>query len=199
MMMTAREKNSSALTLFVAVTLVTAVVMVVPVVYFIPRVIMEIARHRLTGVETVTDQGRAPMNRVSHTHRTPTAKKEDRVIVRMNVDTLYSSGWFDLSKEPVIIHVPETDGRYYSLQFNDSYTNAFAFIGKRATGSGEGYFALAGPGWKGTLPAGVKRIDSPTNLVWMIGRTMFYGKDDIENVKKLQSQMTFTPLGEFKM
>ena len=56
-MMTAREKNSSALTLFVAVTLVTAVVMVVPVVYFIPRVIMEIARHRLTGVETVTDQG----------------------------------------------------------------------------------------------------------------------------------------------
>ncbi|HDP79662.1 MAG TPA: DUF1254 domain-containing protein [Spirochaetes bacterium] len=198
-MKSVEKRKSSALMLFVAVTVVTAAVMILPIVYFIPRVIMEIARYRLTGVETVTDQGRAPMNRVSHTHRTPTAKKEDRVIVRMNVDTFYSSGWFNLKNGPVIIHVPATDGRYYSLQFNDAYTNAFAFIGKRTTGSGEGYFALTGPGWKGELPSGVKRIDAPTNLVWMIGRTMFYGKEDIEYVKQLQSGITFTSLDKFKI
>jgi hypothetical protein len=197
--MTTEKKKYSNLALFAAVTLITAVVMTFPIIYFIPRVIMEIARYKLTSVKSVTDEGRAPMNRVSHTHRTPTPKKEDRVIVRMNVDTFYSSGWFDLEKEPIIIHMPATDGRYYSFQFNDSYSNSFAFIGKRTTGSGEGYFALTGPGWKGDLPAGVKRIDSPTNLVWIIGRTMFNGRDDIEYVKKLQSQMTFTPLGEFSM
>ncbi len=197
-MMTAKKRKYSTLGLFAAVTLITAAVMIFPIIYFIPRLIMEVARHKLTSVESVTDGGKAPMNHISHTHRTPTAKKEDRLIVRMNVDTFYSSGWFELDRGPFIIHVPKTDGRYYSLQFNDSYTNAFAFIGKRATGSGEGYYALTGPGWNGKLPGGVKKIESPTNLVWVIGRTMFFGKDDIEYVKKLQSQMTFTPISDFK-
>ncbi len=185
--------------LFALVSLVTAVILVFPIIYYIPRIIMEVARLKLTNVESVTDHGKAPMNHISHSGRTPTANREDRVIVRMNVDTFYSSGWFDLGKGPFIVHVPRTDGRYYSFQFNDSYTNAFAFIGKRATGSGEGYYALTGPGWKGKLPDGVKKIESPTNLVWVIGRIIFYGKDDIEYVKKLQSQITFTPLDEFKM
>lgn len=185
--------------LFAAVTLATAVILTFPIIYYIPRLVMEVARYKLTNVKSVTDGGKAPMNHISHTRRTPTAKKEDRLIVRMNVDTFYSSGWFDLGNGPFIVHVPETDGRYYSLQFNDSYTNAFAFIGKRATGSGEGYYALTGPGWQGELPKGVKRIEAPTNLVWVIGRTMFFGKEDIEYVKKLQSQITFTPIRDLKL
>ncbi|MCU0844760.1 MAG: DUF1254 domain-containing protein [Spirochaetes bacterium] len=197
-MMATKERKSSTLMLFAAVTLVTAAVMTFPIIYFIPRVIMEVARLKLTNVDSVTDRGKAPMDHISHSNRTPTANREDRVIVRMNVDTLYSSGWFDLEKGPFIIHVPRTDGRYYSFQFNDSYTNAFAFIGKRATGSDEGYYALTGPGWKGKLPDGIKKIEAPTNIVWVIGRTIFYGKNDIEYVKKLQSQITFTPLDEFK-
>ena len=85
------------------------------------------------------------------------------------------------------------------MQFNDSWTNAFAYIGKRATGSEEGYYAIVGPDWKGDLPEGVKRIVSPTNLIWVIGRTMYFGKDDIERVKAIQKQITFTPLSRFTM
>ncbi|MCK5683455.1 DUF1254 domain-containing protein [bacterium] len=181
--------------LFVITTILTAVLLIMPVIYFVPRVIMLGAQYKLTNTDTVTNEGKAPLNSISHTHRFPTAK--DRIIVRLNTDTFYSSGWFELKKEPFIVHVPKTDGRYYSLQLNDSWTNAFDYIGKRATGSKEGYYAITGPNWKGELPPNIKKITAPTNLIWVIGRTMFFGEKDIEKVIAIQNQITFTPLSKF--
>jgi hypothetical protein len=113
-------------------------------IFFLPRVVMLIAQRKLASVEQVTDEGKAPVNQVSHTHRLVTA--DDRVIVR------------------------------------------------RATGPGAGTYAIAGPGWQGTLPPNVKRIDAPTNTVWLIGRTMVHGPADIPEVTALQAQITRAPL-----
>ena len=41
-----------------------------------------------------------------------------------------------------MLHVPDTDDRYYVLQFVDAWTNNFAYIGRRATGTAEAEFLL---------------------------------------------------------
>src|SRR5262249_23083345 len=48
--------------------------------------------------------------------------------------------------------------------------------------------------WKGTLPDGVKRLDSPTNAVWLLGRTLIDGKEDLPAVHALQDQYALTRL-----
>ena len=53
---------------------------------------------------------------------------EDREVVSPNNDTLYSIAWLDLEKEPVVLHVPDTKGRYYVMQLLDAYTNNFKNI-----------------------------------------------------------------------
>jgi hypothetical protein len=87
---------------------------------------------------------------------------EESGYVTPNVNTVYGFGFMDLGPEPVILTVPNSKGRYYMVEILDAYSNAFAYAGGVATGYEGGTFALIGPGWKGTLPAGIRRIDSPT-------------------------------------
>ena len=82
--------------------------------------------------------------------------------VTPNVNVIYGFGFLDLGPEPIILSVPDSKGRYYLVEIVDMYSNAFAYAGGTATGYKGGKFALVGPGFKGTLPAGVQRIDCPT-------------------------------------
>lgn len=115
-------------------------------------------------------------------------------IVRPNVDTLYSMAWLDLADEPVILGVPDTHGKYYLMELLDPWTNVFASIGARTTGTEAGAFAIAGPLWNGRLPAGVKRIDAPDNTVWVLGRTQTNGPKDYPLVHAIQNGYTLSPL-----
>ncbi len=119
------------------------------------------------------------------------------IIVSPNADTLYSTAFLDLAKEPMVLHVPDTQGRFYLMQIMDAWTNVFASPGKRTTGTNAGDFAIVGPGWKGALPPGVKKIQASTNLVWIIGRTQCNGKDDYAAVNAIQRQYTLTPLSAY--
>ena len=98
-----------------------------------------------------------------------------RTVVLPNHDTTYTVGRIQLADGARVLDVPNTAGRYYVIQLLDAYSNTFAYVGRRTTGTRPGSYAIVPPGFKGSLPAGVKRIQSPTNLVWVLGRTLVAG------------------------
>jgi hypothetical protein len=138
-----------------------------------------------------------PTNRLVHVSAFPDANF--RLIVRPNADTLYTNAWIDVSKEPMLLHVPDSGGRFYLLQFMDAWTETFADPGKRTTGTSESWFAIAGPGWHGELPAHVTRIDAPTGQVWLLGRTQTNGASDYGSVHVFQRGMRLVPLSQYSV
>ncbi|HWU08596.1 MAG TPA: DUF1254 domain-containing protein [Streptomyces sp.] len=103
----------------------------------------------------------------------------------------------DLSGGPVRLHVPDTGGAYYVLQFVDAWGNAFAYLGPRATGTGEGDWMIVPPGWAGTVPDVVSGvIDAPTSVVSVVGRLACHGPEDMPRVRALQQELTLTHLGD---
>jgi hypothetical protein len=124
------------------------------------------------------------------------SKPSDKA-VGPNIDTLYGFAWLDLTAEPQLIRVPDTNDRYYCIQLIDAYANTFQYIGRRATGTKEGTYAIVGPGWKGTLPTGVQRIDTPTNLVLAFTRTLVAGDADLPAAQAIQRQYSLAPLSSY--
>ena len=104
----------------------------------------------------------------------------------------------DLRAEPLVLTVPTVNkGRYFSVQLVDLYTFNFAYIGSRATGN-DGDFLVAGPGWTGEAPAGVKTvIRSETELALAAYRTQLFNPGDIENVKRVQAGYKVQSLSAF--
>jgi len=111
-----------------------------------------------------------------------------------NVDTLYGFAWIDLKTEPVVLDVPDTADRYYSIQLIDAYENTFAYVGRRATGTATGTYVIAGPGWSGNVPAGAKLIQAPTGLVLALTRTLVRGAADAPVATELQVHYSLAPL-----
>ncbi|EHP44495.1 hypothetical protein OR16_02360 [Cupriavidus basilensis OR16] len=153
-------------------------------VYAYPLVLMDVTREVMTA--------RVPANSFSHKRSFPDATFTD--VVSPNADTLYSTAWLDLSAGPVILSLPDTRGRYYLMPLMDAWTNVFASPGKRTTGTRKAVYAVTGPMWNGVLPPGVTEIRSPTEMVWLIGRTQTNGKQDYAAVRRLQDQYRLAPL-----
>ena len=122
---------------------------------------------------------------------------EVKTVVAPNVDTTYTVAQLNLGAEPLIIDVPDTRGRYYVLQLLDAYSNTFRYIGRRTSGTDPGSFALVPRGFSGDLPAGVRRIESPTALVWLLGRTLVRGEADLPAVTDLMGGYRATPLSRW--
>ncbi len=114
--------------------------------------------------------------------------------VGVNHDTLLTGGWLDLSKGPLVMHVPAFSDRYYSVQFTDSFDVNFAYVGTRATGTQAGDYLITGPGWKGQVPSGMTQISSPDNSVLVLGRVLVYSDSDVSTAYDLAKQIQLTPL-----
>lgn len=116
--------------------------------------------------------------------------------VTPNVNVIYGFGFMDLRGGPVLLSVPDSQNRYYMVEIVDMWTNAFAYVGGVATGYKGGRYALTGPGWKGELPHGVQRIESPTPWVLLQPRVNIYkdGKIDLEGAKKILHEIRTTSL-----
>ena len=159
--------------------------------YAFPMVLMETTR-RVSTNAGAEGRFRAPMNRFSHTKSYPDATFRD--VVRPNADTLYSSLWFDVGKEPLVVTMPNTAGRYHVVPIMDMWTDVFATLGTRTTGNDGGSFALVGPNWRGTLPKGMRMVRSPTEMGWIIGRIQTNGAADYDHVHGLQAGYAAAPL-----
>jgi hypothetical protein len=123
------------------------------------------------------------------------AESSDSLLAVGTDDLLYLGGWLDVNAGPRCLHVPEMDGRYYSLQFTDPVDGAnFAYVGTRTTGTGAGDFLLCAPSWNGRLPAGTIRIDVPHRAALVIGRVFAADDDDRRVAHALASQIQLTPL-----
>lgn len=140
---------------------------------------------------------KAPWNQIKNIPEVYTPA--DTAIQTPNSDTPYSFAGLDLRAEPVVITVPKIEkSRYYSIQFIDAYTFNFAYAGSRATGNEAGSFLIAGPGWKGEKPEGIKDvIQSDTDFNLAVFRTQLFNPADIDNVKKIQAQYKVQPLSSF--
>jgi len=113
----------------------------------------------------------------------------------VNRDTLLTAGWLDLRKEPLVLHVPDMNDRYYSVQFTDPSKNTnFAYVGTRTTGTQAGDYLITGPGWKGQAPSGMKQISSPNNSVLLFGRVLVESDSDLSTAYDLSNQIQLTPL-----
>jgi hypothetical protein len=160
-------------------------------IYAYPLVLMELTRRVMTNYADAGESG-APVNQFSHKRTIPTASFTD--VVRPNADTLYSTMWFDVGKEPLIVSVPDSGARYYLMPMLDMWTDIFASPGKRTTGTRAQQFAIVGPDWHGALPEGVRQLRSPTNEGWLIGRTQVRGKLDYPAVHNFQNGIKVAPL-----
>jgi hypothetical protein len=164
-------------------------------IYGYPLVTMEMTRRVMTNVAR-PEGTHAPMGQFTLMREYPTAAFHD--VTAPNADTLYSVAWLDLSGEPYILGIPDAKGRYYLMPMLDAWTNVFQVPGKRTTGTNAQKYAITGPGWRGTLPAGLTEYKSPTNLVWIIGRTYCAGTpQDYKEVHELQDQLSLVPLRAF--
>ncbi|WP_422420535.1 DUF1254 domain-containing protein [Pseudomonas sp. GZD-222] len=140
---------------------------------------------------------KAPWNQLHSDARVYTP--DDKAIQTPNSDTPYSHLGADLRAEPLVLSMPAVEeGRYYTAQFIDAYTFNFAYAGSRTTGNSAANFLLAGPGWKGETPAGIKAVyRAETDFVYVFYRTQLFNPADIENVKNIQAGFKAQPLSAY--
>lgn len=120
-----------------------------------------------------------------------------KIGITPNVDTLYGSVFYNLKKEPVIIHVPKILGRYYSVQITDANLSNVAYLGSRATKGQPGDYALVGPDWNGILPENVKPLLMPTNEGFFAVRIQLDGPHEEVVVNQIQAKFDAMPLSNY--
>ena len=138
----------------------------------------------------------APVNVLANAQKLAEAGAEG--VVAPNNDTLYSLAQIDLGDGPVVLKLPKMDGRYYTFEFLEPYTNVVGYIGRRLDGSAGGTWALEWSGAKSKkpLPKGVKLFKSSARRLWCIGRTLVGGGKDTVKAKKLMAQYRLGTLAD---
>ncbi len=170
------------------------------VTYFWPRMLLYVFKRAIL-VDGFGD-GPIPLNTIHAAPQSlfadplhPPASASRLATTGVNRDTLMAAGWLDLRQGPLLLHVPDMDDRYYSVQLTDPSRNVnFAYVGKRATGTGAGVFLITRPGWKGQLPEGMKEIRSPKDAVLVLGRVLVHGDLDLPTAHELATRIRLAPL-----
>ena len=156
-------------------------------VYTFPLVLMDATETSATNTEEAATE-KAPVNQFIHS--VALADAQFKTVVTPNVDTIYSQVWYDLSEEPMVYELPETD-RFCKVQVLDGWTNTAAVLDKA------GAYAITLSTWEGELPEGVTRIDVPTSMAWSITRIVLTGEEDLPNVYAIQEKMKLMPLSDY--
>jgi hypothetical protein len=165
-------------------------------IYGLP-IVMNYAVMYAYSVDHTSPEFKAPFNKIKNEARVFTDK--DTAIVTPNSDTPYSFLWLDLRAEPMVISVPAVEkSRYYAVQLEDGNTFNYGYIGSRTTGNEPGDYLLVGPGWKGQMPPGIKKVFHSTTQFSLAGfRTQLFNAEDMPNAVKVQSGYNPQPLSSY--
>ena len=164
-------------------------------VFGYPLVTMEMTRRVITNAAKV-EGSHGPMGQMIKLRQYPDASYRD--VTAPNADTLYTTAFIDVGKEPWVLSIPDMKDRYFLFPLLDGWTTVFQVPGKRTTGTAAQTYAITGPGWTGTLPAGVKEYKSQTSIVWILGRIYCTGTpEDYAAVHALQDQCQLYPLSSY--
>ena len=164
-------------------------------IYGYPLVTFDTARKQQTNV-AVPDAEHAPMGQMIRMRSYPAV--DNHCCAAPNADTLYTEAWLDVSKEPWVFSIPDMGNRYYIMPILDGWSEVIFSAGSGTTGGKPQAYAITGPGWKGTLPAGVRQVKSPTGMVWVLGRIYSNGTpEDYKAVHALQDQYSVVPLSSW--
>jgi hypothetical protein len=114
-------------------------------------------------------------------------------------DMLSAAAWVDLSREPYVLSIPDTNGRYFLMPVVDGWTDVVTSIGSRTTGTKAQKYVITGPGFTGGwLPLGAKRVESPTDIVWIPGRIHATATaKDVEAAHALKDKISLLPLSAY--
>ncbi len=148
-----------------------------------------------TSVNRPDTRGHAPFNRFSHARELADPRARD--VVAPNHDTLYSIAFLDLARRPQVIEIPSNIRRFFTFELVDPWTENFANIGSATGQQKGGDFAIVGPDFKGRLPKGVRRVRSPHDRVWLIGRTYIKNAKDTKRVNRIQDSYGLVPLSKY--
>ncbi len=158
-----------------------------------PLVTLEMTRRIITNVAE-PGEVRSPMGQIIKAR----SYASFRDVTAPNADTLYTNAFFDVGSELWVLSIPDMNGRYALMPMLDGWTTVFQVPGKRTTGTGAQTYPITGPGWKRTLPTGMKEYKSPTSIVWLLGRIYCTGTpQDYAAVHKLQDQFKLVPLSAY--
>jgi hypothetical protein len=154
-------------------------------IYLFP--VYEMYRMRWQATVNEANPLRQRLNRFRHIAQL--ADHRARTVTTPNNDTFYSSAWLDLSLDPVFLTVPPVGHLYYSYAFMDLFTNNFAYVSHRLHGGNPPTHMIVGPGWTGDPPSEVTLVRAPTNSVWLLGRILVEGPEEIDRVRILQGRV----------
>lgn len=164
-------------------------------IYGYPLVTMDMVRKQETNVE-VADDSHAPMGQMIKLRAYPAV--DNRSAAAPNSETLYTMVWYDLTKEPWVFTIPDMADRFYIMPMLSAYNEVFHVAGTRATGQKTQTYVLTGPGWTGDLPDSLVHVQSPTALVWILGRVYCTGtEEDYAKLHTLQDQFQSVPLAAY--
>src|SRR5262245_46114390 len=145
-----------------------------------------------TNVPTATSR-RAPLNQFVYG---TLAGPDETDVVLPNVNVLYNNAFLSLGPEPIVLHIPGTQGRFFIQQIMDAWTNVDYDPGMRIQSS-PGDYLLAGPGWAGAVPPTITQVVRiPTNRAWIAGRVFISGPSDTQ-AAVIQKQFTLRPLSQY--
>jgi hypothetical protein len=163
-------------------------------VYGYPMVVMDVKREVMTAAPTPNSESTAaPINQLAKMPHYVSPYFTN--VVRISLNSLWTTGWLNLEKEPIVLSVPDTKGRYYVFSVMNMWTDVFGSMGKRTTGTAPGNFLIAGPKWQGIVPADIKQsYRSSTRYAWLLGQTQANGPDDFAAVNAIQAEYKLTPL-----
>lgn len=170
------------------------------VIYFWPRLMLSVYKRALLvrgfgeGPIPVNTLYVEPQRLFAEPLAAQSASSSNLMTRGVNHDTLLTVGWLDLRRGPLVLHVPDMNDRYYSVQLTDPSKNTvFAYVGKRTTGTRAGDYLISGPGWHGQPRTGMTQISAPNHSVLVAGRVLVESDADLPTAYALSKQIQLTP------